>query len=224
MSDIAANIMAVRERMTAAAVRAGRNPATIRLIAAAKTKSAALVDEAIAAGVTDIGENYVQEAVAKKAAVRGRAEWHMIGRLQRNKASKAVALFDTIQTVDTAELGAAFSRQGVPRLSPVRVYIEVNLAGEASKAGVGPDELPALTEMLRQLPGLTVLGLMTVPPPGPPESTRPFFSRLRLLAERLALGQLSMGMSGDFEVAIEEGATSIRVGRAIFGERPRERV
>lgn len=219
MIDVAARVTAVRERIEKASARAGRDPAGVRLIAAAKTKSADLIERAIAAGVTDIGENYVQEAAAKKASVRGSANWHMIGNLQRNKAGKAVRVFETIQTVDTAELAQSLSRQGARRGRPVNVLVEVNLAGEVTKSGVSPELLPVLVDQLRELDGIALRGLMTVPPPGSPESARSCFRSLRLLGERLALADLSMGMTDDFEVAIEEGATMIRVGRAIFGER-----
>jgi pyridoxal phosphate enzyme (YggS family) len=219
MIDMAARVAAVRERIEKASARAGRDPAGVRLIAAAKTKSADLIERAIAAGVTDIGENYVQEAATHKATVRGSANWHMIGNLQRNKAGKAVRLFDMIQTVDTAELAQSISRQGARRGRPVSVLVEVNLVGEVTKSGVSPELLPVLVDQLRQLDGVVLQGLMTVPPSGPPESARPCFRSLRFLAERLALADLSMGMTDDFEVAIEEGATMIRVGRAIFGER-----
>lgn len=217
--DVAANVAAVRARIARAAGRAGRNPSEVRLVAAAKAKSAEFVEAAIAAGVTDIGENYVQEAAAKQAAVRGAATWHMIGRLQRNKAGKAVEIFEWIQGVDNAALGEALSRRGVARGRPVRVLIEVNLGGEGSKGGVVPAAVPDLVARLRAQPGLSVEGLMTVPPPGAPEATRPFFRRLRELRDALGLRELSMGMSDDFEVAIEEGATMVRIGRALFGER-----
>lgn len=205
--------------MARAAERAGRRAGEISLVAAAKTRSAAEIDAAIAAGIGDVGENYVQEASARKAEVRGAANWHMIGRLQRNKARKAVETFSIIQSVDSLPLGVALARLGSERDEPVRVLIEVNLGGEATKGGVEPDALAELVGRLRELRGLAVEGLMTVPPPGPPESVRPLFSRLRELGERLRLHELSMGMTDDFEVAIEEGATMVRIGRAVFGER-----
>ncbi len=219
MIDVAANVAAVRARIARAAERAGRNPAEVRLVAAAKAKSAEFIEAAIAAGVTDVGENYVQEAAAKRAAVRAAATWHMIGRLQRNKAGKAVEIFEWIQSVDSAALGEALSRRGVARGRPVRVLIEVNLGGEGSKGGVAPAAVPDLVARLRAQPGLSVEGFMTVPPPGPPEAARPFFRRLRELRDALGLHELSMGMSDDLEVAVEEGATMVRIGRALFGER-----
>ncbi len=217
-ADLAANLAAVRARIAAAAARAGRDASEVRLIAVAKTKSAAAVRAAIAAGATDIGENYVQEGAAKRAAVGDGACWHFIGRLQRNKAGRAVAAFDYIHTVDSAALGAALARQGAARGRVVRVLVEVRLGGEASKVGVDPAALPDLLVALRD-PHLVVDGLMTVPPPGPPEATRLFFRQLRALRDEAGLRELSMGMSDDFEVAVEEGATMVRVGRAIFGAR-----
>lgn len=218
MSDIAANVHAVRERIARAAARAHRDPASVRLIAVSKTKPADAVRAAMAAGVTDIGENYVQEAEAKRAAVGGGASWHLIGHLQRNKAARAAALFDCIQTVDSGALGAALSRHAAALGRTLRVLIEVRLGGEATKSGIEPEALPALLEALR-LPGLAVAGLMTVPPPGEPEAMRAHFRTLRELRDRAGLAELSMGMSDDFEVAVEEGATMVRVGRAIFGAR-----
>ena len=218
MIDVAANLAAVRARMAGAAQRAGRDPETVRLIAVTKTKPAALVRAAIDAGATDIGENYVQEASIKHAEVGEGARWHLIGHLQRNKAARAVEVFDCVQTVDNAALGAALSRHATAQGRLLRVLIEVRLGGEATKAGVEPDQLPALLDALR-VPSLVVDGLMTVPPPGDPESARPHFRALREWRDRLGLPELSMGMTDDFELAIEEGATMVRVGRAIFGPR-----
>lgn len=218
MIDVAANVAAVRARIAAAAARVGRDPQSVRLIVATKTKPAEMVRAAIAAGVTDVGENYVQEAQAKQAAVGASARWHLIGHLQRNKAARAVELFDCIQTVDSAALGAALSRHGVAQGRTVRVLIEVRLGGEATKHGVEPEALPPLLQALR-LPALVVDGLMTVPPPDESERVRPHFRALREWRDRLGLRELSMGMTDDFEVAIEEGATMVRVGRAIFGPR-----
>ena len=180
-----------------------------------------MIDAAIAAGVTDIGENYVQEASTKRADVKHIARWHMIGHLQRNKAARALELFDDIQTVDNAALGEALNRHGAMRHRPISILIEVNVGGEQSKRGTAPGTLTELLAGLRTLPHVRVDGLMTIPPPGAPEATRPFFRRLRELRDQHGLAELSMGMTDDFEVAIEEGATMIRVGRAIFGERTR---
>jgi len=216
--DVAANLAAVRIRIARAAQRAGRDPGTVHLIAVSKTKPAALVRAALAAGATDFGENYVQEAVAKRAEVGAGGRWHLIGHLQRNKAARAVETFDCIQTVDSAALGTALARHAAEQQRTIHVLVEVRLGGEATKSGVDPEALPALLAEL-QLPALVVDGLMTVPPPGDPEAARPHFRTLRALGERAGLRELSMGMSDDFEVAIEEGATMVRVGRAIFGAR-----
>ena len=218
MSDIAASIAAVRARIAAAAQRVGRDPAAVRLIAVSKTKSAAQVSAAIAAGVKDVGENYVQEAIAKRPAVDGAASWHLIGHLQRNKVAKALETFDCVHTVDSAALGETLARQVAQRAAPLPIFVEVNIGGEASKHGVAPRDLPALLGALRD-PHLSVRGLMTVPPPGDALTTRAFFRHLRQLAETAGLAELSMGMTDDFEVAVEEGSTMVRVGRAIFGVR-----
>lgn len=218
MVDIAANLAAVRARIAAAAARAGRDPGTVTLIAVSKTKPAAALDAAIAAGASDLGENYVQEAVAKRAAVHGRARWHLIGHLQRNKVARALETFDVIHSVDSAALGEALARHGEASGRVVRALVEVNVGGEESKRGVAPDELPALLARLRD-PRLAIEGLMTVPPPGAAEQTRAYFRTLRALRDAAGLRELSMGMTDDFEIAIEEGATFVRVGRAIFGDR-----
>jgi len=216
--DVAANLAAVRARIARAAERAGRDPGSVHLIAVSKTKPAALVRAALAAGATDFGENYVQEAVAKRAEVGAGGRWHLIGHLQRNKAARAVETFDCIQTVDSAALGTALARHAAEQQRTIHVLVEVRVGGEATKSGVDPAVLPALLAELRS-PALVVDGLMTVPPPGDPEAARPHFRTLRALGERAGLRELSMGMSDDFEVAIEEGATMVRVGRAIFGAR-----
>ena len=216
MIDIAENVVAIRQRVAAAAARARRDASAVRLIAVAKTQPAELVRAAVAAGVRDIGENYVQEAAAKRAAVGSDVTWHLIGRLQRNKIGKALEIFDLIHSVDSAALGDAIARQAGERDRPVRILVEVNIGGEASKAGVAPAALPALLERLRT-PRLSIEGLMTVPPPG--VDPRPQFARLRALGDAAHVRELSMGMSDDFEIAIEEGATMVRVGRAIFGDR-----
>jgi pyridoxal phosphate enzyme (YggS family) len=217
--DVAAGVAAVRERIAAAAARSGRTADSVRLIAVSKTKPAELVRAAVAAGVGDIGENYVQEAVSKRDAVGTGPCWHLIGHLQRNKTARALETFDLIHTVDSAALGDAIARHAAARGVRARVLVEVNLGGETSKSGVAPDGLPALLEHLRGLERLAVEGLMTVPPPGSPDDARRYFRQLRELRDRAGLGELSMGMSDDFEIAIEEGATMVRIGRAIFGER-----
>jgi pyridoxal phosphate enzyme (YggS family) len=219
MVDIAANVRAIRARMAAAAARAGRDVADIVLVAAAKQKDAGVVEAALAAGVSDIGENYVQEAAAKRAVVRSPARWHMIGHLQRNKIAKALEVFDVIHSVDSLALGTAIARRAAAQGTRARVLVEVNVAGESTKSGAEPGAVAQLVAELRKLDGLQVEGLMAVPPVGSPQATRSHFRQMRRLRDQLDLRELSMGMTDDFEIAIEEGATIIRVGRAIFGAR-----
>ncbi len=194
----------------------------------AKTKPAELVNEAIAAGVRDIGENRVQEAVAKRPLVAAGCRWHLVGNLQTNKAKKAVEVFDMIQSVDSARLALELQKRCEQAGRRMPVLIEVNTSGEPTKHGVSPEELPALVEMVIGLPMLNLKGLMTIGPGlavEDPEASRQCFRMLRRLAvecrERfgVALPELSMGMTSDFEVGIEEGATMIRIGTALFGVR-----
>ncbi|MBI4516337.1 MAG: YggS family pyridoxal phosphate-dependent enzyme [Deltaproteobacteria bacterium] len=225
MIDIAGNIARVREQVARAEERAGRAAGCVRLIAVAKTKPAELVAAAIRAGITDIGENYVQEAAAKIAAVDLPACWHLIGHLQRNKAGRAVELFNVIQTVDQLALAEALDRYGARRGRPVRILAEINVGGEATKSGVAPAQADEFVTALGRLCHLQLEGLMTVPPPVAAHEAGRYFAALRDLRDRLArdtgmaLAELSMGMTDDFEVAIAEGATMVRVGRAIFGPR-----
>ncbi len=228
MSEMLQRWQAIRARVEAAARRAGRDPTSVRVVAASKTKSVGVVAEAHAAGITDFGENYVQEALGKIAAAPAGIRWHFIGHLQRNKAKRAVEAFAVVHTVDDLELGRALERHAAALGKVLPVLIEVNIAGEASKSGVAPEAVAELLEGLGACAHLRIDGLMTMPPPGPDaEAARPHFHRLRELAEELRrqapanapLGELSMGMSGDFEVAIEEGATLVRIGRALLGER-----
>lgn len=227
MSRIAENWHRVRQSIAYAAARAGRSGAEIRVVAASKMKPVSAIREAIEAGIRDFGENYVQEAAPKIDAVGAEARWHMIGHLQRNKAARAVELFDMIHTVDSVALGKSLGRHGAARGKPVRVLLEVNLGGESSKSGIRPGEAADLLAALAGEEYLVVEGLMTVPPPGPPELARGFFRKLRCLRDRLGetapanapLLELSMGMSDDYEVAVEEGATIVRIGRALLGER-----
>lgn len=221
------NLARIRERIARAAARSGRWPDEIRLIAVTKTVQAARVAEAVRAGVTEFGENYVQEARAKIPAVNDAASeplaWHFIGHLQSNKAKYCVGLFSLIHSVDNYQLAQEISQQALKRSITQPVLIEVRLSDEASRAGVGPQNVPELAEKVSALPNLRLDGLMGLPPFGEsPEAARPHFQALRTLFEGLpALNQrvLSMGMSGDFEVAIEEGATMIRLGTALFGQR-----
>ncbi|HZQ35313.1 MAG TPA: YggS family pyridoxal phosphate-dependent enzyme [Dehalococcoidia bacterium] len=218
-TSIAANVAAVRARIAAACERAGRDPASVRLVAVTKTVPAAAVAEALAAGVTDVGENYVREGAAKRAELGGRGVWHLIGHLQTNKVRAALQAFDTLQAVDSLRLAEAVSRHAS---RTVPVLLEVNAAGEATKFGFAPADVGAAAAAVRRLPDLELRGLMTVAPAtSDPEALRPLFRSLRRLAEANRLQELSMGMSGDFEVAVEEGATMVRIGRAIFGERAR---
>ena len=226
-SDIAANVARIRERMARAAEQSGRSPADVTLVAAAKLVTAARVGEAIAAGVADIGENYLQEAAAKRPLVEAAARWHMIGHLQRNKARQAAAIFDIIETVDSHRLAEAIGRQAqaLGRVAPV--LLQVNTSGEPSKHGVAPEQAEALLRQVSETPGVRVEGLMTIGRWDPdPERARPEFRLLGELARKLAdssgvgMRWLSMGMSHDFEVAIEEGANLVRVGTGVFGPRP----
>jgi len=228
--DVADNIRLVRDRIAAASRRAGRSPAEVRLMAVTKTVDDERIREAIAAGVEIIGENYVQEARRKRETLGRNGEWHLIGHLQTNKAKTAVRLFDMIHSVDRPELAAEIDRRAREAGRVMPILIEVNLAGEASKSGLPPEAAGALIRTIAPLPNLSVAGLMTMPPWfDDPEAARPFFRALRELRDRIAaeeipgvnLGELSMGMTGDYTVAVEEGATIVRVGRGIFGERSR---
>lgn len=220
--SIATNVEAIRARITAACARVARDPASVTLVAASKTHQAGAIVAAWHAGVCDFGENYVQEALTKLAAVRAVAgegpRFHFIGHLQRNKARSAVGAFAILHSVDSERLLDAIHASAAGR--PVYVMFEVNVAGESAKGGVVPAALPGLVAHARSLGTVTATGLMTVPPASSdPEASRPVFRELRRLAEAHGLTSLSMGMTGDFEVAIEEGATHVRVGRAIFGDR-----
>jgi PLP dependent protein len=222
--NIAANLQAVRNRINTAAERAGRSPASVRLVgasSAAKGVTPEKLRAALEAGLSDFGENRVQEAEASIASLGARAKdatWHFIGHLQTNKAAAAIDLFDIIQSVDSLRLAEHLSRRAS---GPLQVLLEVNVAGEASKQGVSPSEVGFVVSRVAKLPNLNLTGLMTIAPiANDPEEVRPVFRELRELAQANSLSQLSMGMTDDFEVAIEEGATIIRIGRAIFGERP----
>lgn len=220
---IADNLKRIQDRIAAAAVSARRDAAEIKLVAVSKTHPVDVLQEAIDAGAAVLGENKVQEAEAKIAALgRHAAEWHLIGHLQSNKARKAVQLFHVIHSVDSLELAERLERiceeEGREELS---VLVEADLAGEATKSGVPLDALPELIEYLESCSHLRLTGLMVLPPFfDDPEKARPYFKHLRELRnEFVPGGELSMGMTNDFEVAIEEGATIVRVGTAIFGAR-----
>jgi len=225
---ITTRLAEVRNRIATAAARCGRSPEEITLLAVSKTHPAAMVAAGIAAGIRDVGENRVQEAEAKRSEVEGNATWHLIGPLQRNKAGPALEIFDVVHTVDRQELAdrlqLLLDRDWSGRVLPA--LIEINVAEEPQKAGVVPDEAEELLRHAIALDRLDVRGLMAIPPfEEDPEASRPFFRTLRRVRDRLQdavghpLPELSMGMSHDFDVAIEEGATIVRVGTAIFGPR-----
>lgn len=224
---IAGNLARVRERMAAACRRAGRSPDEVTLVGVSKGFRAEAVAEAFSAGLEDIGENRVQEAAAKIAALAATGvhpRWHLVGHLQTNKAKTAIDLFAIIHSVDSLRLAQALSQRS---RQPVAILLEVNVAQEPSKFGFAPEEVAPALSSIAALPNLDVRGLMTVAPlTDDPETVRPVFRRLRELRDALGLRppggglrELSMGMTGDFEVAIEEGATMVRIGRAIFGPR-----
>ncbi len=225
---LASNLASVRANLAAAERRSGRPAGSVTLIGVVKTLPAETIAAAVALGLADLGENKVQEAEGHQRSVaRDAACWHMIGHLQRNKAARALELFDRVHGVDDLELAEALDRRAQSAGRRLRILIEVNVSGEASKFGAAPGVLPELTERVEALAGLELQGLMTVGAPvARPEQARPSFVRLRELRDQLAqrlgrpLPELSMGMSGDYEVAVEEGATMVRVGTALFGARP----
>lgn len=221
IATIEDNVERVRGRIAKAAAQAGRNPDDVIVIGAAKTVNPEAIAAAHRAGIQHFGENWVQEAQGKISQLRGLdppPTWHMIGHLQTNKVKDALELFQTIDTVDSIRLGEAIARRAT---HPIPILLEVNVAGEASKTGLLLEDVPAVWGALRGLPGLDIQGLMTVAPlVEQVEEVRWVFQRLRELRDVLGLRHLSMGMTDDFEVAIEEGATMVRIGRAIFGQRP----
>jgi PLP dependent protein len=229
MTMISENLARIRGRMAAAARRAGRDPDSVRLVAVSKNVSPEGIRAAVASGQLLFGENYLQEARTKMVQLPSELRWHFIGHLQSNKAAQAVELFDMIETVDRLKLAQALEKHLAGLQKRLPVLVQVNIGGEQQKAGVLPGGVEELLRGLADFPHLEVKGLMTMPPFfDRPEAVRPCFRELRQLSENLAakglLGQngpveLSMGMSGDFEVAIEEGATMVRVGTALFGGR-----
>ena len=226
---LAENLNSIQQRIAAACQRAGRDPSSVTLMAVTKTHPPEAVQAAANLGLVFVGENKVQEAKAKIPLCPGKLRWHFIGHLQSNKARDAVELFEMIQSVDSLALAQELNKRCEQAGKRMPILLEVNLAGEASKFGYAPERLLAELNELNALPRLEVHGLMTVPPWKPDvEQVRPFFRAARELKQRCEeilgapLPQLSMGMSGDFEVAIEEGATIVRIGTALFGERAKK--
>jgi hypothetical protein len=220
LSALEDRIDEVERRIRQAVRRTGRSREEIKLVAVTKKFPAEVIRQAYELGLRTFGENYVQEFEAKRAALADLqdAEFHLIGHLQSNKAKPASELFQTIETVDSARLARRLDAEG----KPLETMIEVKLSPEQSKAGASPEELPALIEEIRACPNLRLTGLMTMPPwDENPEAARPYFKRLAELGRAHGLPNLSMGMSHDLEAAIEEGATHIRVGTALFGRRPK---
>ncbi|HSR36145.1 MAG TPA: YggS family pyridoxal phosphate-dependent enzyme [Desulfurivibrionaceae bacterium] len=227
--SIAENLASIRARMAAAAQRAGRSPESVTLVAVSKIMPVATIAEAVGAGQLLFGENYLQEAEEKIRQLPSTLKWHFIGHLQSNKAKTAATLFHMVETVDRIKLARMLDKHAAEAGRVLPVLVQVNVGREPQKAGVLPEEAEQLLREIQDLPHLAVRGLMTMPPFfDQPERARPSFRALRVLSEELAvkglLGshgpiELSMGMSGDFEVAIEEGATLVRVGTALFGAR-----
>ena len=229
MRELEEILAEVRGRIAAACARAGRDPAEVEIVAVTKTHGAETVDEAWRAGLGVVGENKVQEAAWKKPASASGPSWHLIGHLQSNKVRKALELFDVIHSVDSAKLADRINAVADEIGALPRVLLEVNVSGESSKSGMKPEEVRgALEHIAAHCPRITVEGLMTMAPFSEnPEDARPHFRRLRELRDKMqdalgvALPRLSMGMSGDYEVAVEEGATWVRLGTVLFGERPK---
>lgn len=230
MNPIAENLAAIKAQIVSACERAGRDPAEVQLIGVTKTVSLERIREGVEAGIKVLGENYIQEARGKIESLADlQVAWHFIGHLQSNKAKMAVQWFDYIHTLDRERLARELDRQAHKQGRQISVLLQVNVGHEESKSGVGPDSLMALFQAVAPLDGLIIRGLMALPPYlDDPDQVRPYFRRLRQLLERLRessavpeqLTELSMGMSHDFAVAIEEGATMVRIGTALFGARP----
>ena len=225
---IAEHLAEIHGSIAAAARRAGRDPAAVRLVAVSKTHPAAAVEEAARAGQRLFGENYVQEFAAKVREVREPVEWHFIGHLQSNKVRQIAGLVTLIHSVDRLSLAEEIDRQWARLGTACEVLIQVNIAGEATKSGTSAEALLDLVRAVAALPHVRVRGLMTMPPFfDDPEAARPYFRELKRLADRIdaaaipgvTMAELSMGMSGDYEAAVEEGATLVRIGTAVFGER-----
>lgn len=226
MSEIGRNLAEIQGKIGAACQSAGRLPHSVELVAVSKTFPATLIREAAEAGQRIFGESRLQEAEPKISALPGQLDWHFIGRVQSNKVRKILPLFGTIHAIDSLRLAKYTAGVAAELGLFPKVFLQVNVGGEASKGGFEPEELEREIEELLQVERLEILGLMCIPPPGPDaEASRPWFRQLRELRDRIGgttgvfLSGLSMGMSGDYEVAIEEGATHVRVGSAIFGKR-----
>jgi pyridoxal phosphate enzyme (YggS family) len=217
-SSIAENCRRILDRIQTAAIRSHRDPSAVKLLAVTKTVPVEAIRIAASTGIREIGENRLQEALSKKSALEDlHLRWHFIGHLQTNKAKKVIESFDVIQAVDRVELAEKLNQHAPPAFP---ILIELNLGNEQSKSGLPEAELPRLIEYLRNCRHLLLQGLMAIPPYfEDAERSRPFFARLRGLAEKYQVNEISMGMSHDFEIAIEEGATMVRVGTALFGER-----
>lgn len=228
MAGIETNYRKIVDLIGEAAAKSGRAAGAVKLLGAAKSQNAEAVRAAIAAGLGLVGENYVQEAQEKKKLVADRAEWHMIGHLQRNKAKAAVEIFDVIESLDSIALARALDKEGRQRGKVVRAFVEVNLGGEESKTGIAKAQVEALLEQITALTNVRIEGLMTVPPfRENPEESRRYFRELAELKEKsvtlrlpnIDLKELSMGMTHDYAVAVGEGATIVRIGTALFGPR-----
>ena len=223
MSTIADNLSTLAARIQAAVTAAGRDPAGIRLLAVSKTKPADAVREAFAAGVRDVGENYLQEALGKQAELTDLPlTWHFIGPIQSNKTRAIAEHFDWVHSVDRLKIAQRLSEQRPDHLAPLNLCLQVNVSGEASKSGCTPEELPALAEAIAALPKVRLRGLMAIPEPTDDRAAQDAaFARVRALQDSLGLGldTLSMGMSHDLESAIAQGATWVRIGTALFGAR-----
>ncbi len=226
--DLEASVKAVQKRIEAACARTGREPSAVTLVAVSKGQPPEAVAAAAQAGLSLFGENKVQEAKAKIPLCPDRLHWHMVGHLQTNKCRDAVELFEMVQSVDSLRVAEELNKRAEQAAKRMPILLEVNAVGEASKFGCRPDQLLAELSSINALPRLEIQGLMAVPPwTRDPEDVRPVFRQMRELKTRCeeilgaSLPHLSMGMTGDFEVAIEEGATMVRIGTAIFGSRPR---
>ncbi len=226
--SIKENIERIRENIEKACIKSGRKPESVKILGATKDVSPSKIREAFSCGVKLFGENRVQEAIGKISELRDLdIEWHMIGNLQRNKVKKALEVFHVIESVSSLKLAEEINKEAGKRNITAKGFIEVNIGGEASKSGFSEEELMHSLEILSTLPALEIFGLMTIPPFSPnPEDSRKYFARLREIAEKINslktgifIKELSMGMSSDYIVAVEEGATIVRIGTAIFGER-----